>query len=81
LRQFPKAFAHDLPELAAMHHLVWLWFPFVWPEVVVPKTDRHEFLRKFIGKKFHIGERCLSPKLPEMIHNLVFQNADEPASL
>src|SRR5215831_1841679 len=80
-RQFREAITHHLPEFGTMHHLIRLGFPFMRPEVVIPKTYRHEFLRKLIGKKFHIGKRCLSPKLPEMIHNLVFQNADEPASL
>src|SRR5262245_35359308 len=71
-RQFRKAVSHYLPELGTMHHLIRLRFPLVWTEIVVPKADRHEFLRKFTRKKFHVGKRCFSPHLPEMIHNLVF---------
>ena len=45
-------FAHHLPELGTMHHLIRLGFPFMRPEVMIPKTDRYELFRKLIGKKF-----------------------------
>ena len=51
-RQFREAVAHDLPELGPMHHLIRLGFPFMRPEVMIPKTDRYELFRKLIGKKF-----------------------------
>src|SRR5437773_7869640 len=38
-RQFREAIAHDLPEFGTMHHLIRLGFPFMRPEVVIPKTD------------------------------------------
>src|SRR5882757_3538182 len=59
LRRSREAKAHHLPEFGAMHYLIRLGFPFMGPEVVVPKTCPHEFLRKLIRKKFHVGERCL----------------------
>src|SRR6266436_2081924 len=37
--QFREAITHHLPEFRAMHHLVRLGFPFMRPEVVIPKTD------------------------------------------
>src|SRR5215467_3073990 len=77
--QLREAITQHLPKLTAMHHLVRIGLPLMRPKIMVPKTDGHEFLRKLIGKKFHIGERCFSPNLPEMIHDLVFENADEPA--
>ena len=70
-----------LPELGTIYHLIRLAFPFMRTEIMVPETDRNEFLGILIRKKFHIGERCLLPNLSEMIHDLVFQNADEPVSL
>src|SRR5262245_10688052 len=70
-RQLGEAISHYLPEFSAVHHLVRLRFPFVRTEIVVPKTGWHEFLRKFIRKKFHVGERCLSPKLAEIIDDFV----------
>src|SRR4029453_10358390 len=42
--QFRKAITHYLPELSPMHHRIWLRLPLMRTEVVVPKTDRHEFL-------------------------------------
>src|SRR5215467_7229008 len=41
-RQFREAITHHLPELGTMHHLIRLGFPFMRPEVVVPKTGRYE---------------------------------------
>src|SRR5262245_21864322 len=72
LRQLREAITQHLPELSAMHHLVRFGLPLMWPKIMVPKTDRHEFLRKFIGKKFHVGERSLPPTLSEIIYDLVF---------
>ena len=51
-RQLRETIAHHLPELGTMHHLVRLGFPFMRPEVMIPKTDRYELFRKLIGKKF-----------------------------
>src|SRR6187397_932483 len=39
-RQFREAITHHLPELDTMHHLIWLGFPFMRPEVMLPKTNR-----------------------------------------
>jgi len=49
LRKFRQTILHHLPELAAMHDLVRFRFPFLRPFVVVPKSDRNELLRKFVG--------------------------------
>src|SRR5436190_11737404 len=50
-RQFREAIAHDLPELGTMHHLIRLGFPFMRSEVMIPKADRYELLRKLIRQK------------------------------
>src|SRR5262245_15718380 len=40
-RQLREAITHHLPELGAMHNLIRLGFPFMRPEIMIPKTDRH----------------------------------------
>src|SRR6266571_7197399 len=64
-----------------MYYLVCCGFPLVRSLLVVPKTDRHKFLRILIGKKFHVCKRSLPAKLAKMIDDLVFQNPNKPASL
>ena len=36
-------FAHHLPELGTMHHLIRLGFPFMRPVIVIPKTASDNF--------------------------------------
>src|SRR5206468_5694114 len=68
------------PKFVAMHHFIWLRFPFLRAVHVHPISLRYEFFRAFVVEKFEIRERGFASTFSVIVADFVLQDSAEPTA-